>query len=168
MQAHSSATETVAIAASNAPAAAPSKAVAKPAAKAPAKPAAKPKAAAPAKKAVKAKAAAKPAVKSPAKVAAKPAAKAAVKPTPKVSKPAADKAPKEKKIKMVRDSIAMPKTEYSVLDDLKIRAGKLATPAKKTELIRAGIKALAAMTDSAFISAVRAVPNLKTGRPAKS
>jgi mono/diheme cytochrome c family protein len=74
---------------------------------------------------------------------------------------------KEKKLKMVRDSFTMPKPEYAVLDVLKLRAAKLAMPIKKTELIRAGIKALAALPDAAFLAALRAVPNLKTGRPAK-
>ena len=133
------------------------KAPAKPVAKAAAKPAAKKVAAQPA-----AKAGAKPA----AKVAAKPAAKAASKPAPKAA--AADKPAKEKKVKMVRDSISIPKLEYQVLDELKVRAGKLGAPIKKTELIRAGIKALAALPDAAFLLAVRAVPSLKTGRPAKS
>jgi hypothetical protein len=69
---------------------------------------------------------------------------------------------------MVRDSFTMPKAEYAVLDTLKARATELKEPAKKTELIRAGIKALAALNDAAFKAAVAAVPNLKTGRPAKS
>lgn len=81
---------------------------------------------------------------------------------------ATDMAAKDKKIKLVRDSISIPKDEYVVLAELKLRAGKLSVPVKKTELIRAGIKALAAMPNAAFLSAVRAVPNLKTGRPAKS
>ena len=54
-----------------------------------------------------------------------------------------------------------------MLDDLKARANKLASPAKKSELLRAGIKALAAMSDAAFKVALRAVPVIKTGRPAK-
>jgi hypothetical protein len=62
----------------------------------------------------------------------------------------------------------MPKAEFVVIDALKTRATQLKTAAKKTELIRAGIKALAAMSDSAFLAAIAAVPNLKTGRPAKS
>jgi hypothetical protein len=74
---------------------------------------------------------------------------------------------KPKKIKMVRDSLSMPKDEYAVLDTLKLRAAKLGAPIKKTELLRAGIKALAAMSDTAFTAALKAVPNLKTGRPAK-
>jgi hypothetical protein len=62
----------------------------------------------------------------------------------------------------------MPKPEFAVLEELKLRATKLTTHVKKTELIRAGIKALAAMPDAAFLAALKAVPNLKTGRPAKT
>nr|ACL37089.1 hypothetical protein [uncultured bacterium fCS1] len=109
--------------------------------------------------------------------AAKPAAKAAPKSAPKAKKPAAPKPAtkpvvakpaKAKKPKMVRDSFTMPKPEYVVMDTLKLRAAKLTVSVKKTELLRAGIKALAAMADAAFLAAVQAVPNLKTGRPAKS
>lgn len=94
----------------------------------------------------------------------KPAAKAVVKPAVKVApaKPA-----KLKKPKMVRDSFTFPKAEYAVLDGLKMRAAKLGSPAKKTELLRAGIKAIAAMQDAAFVATLKSVPSLKTGRPAK-
>jgi outer membrane biosynthesis protein TonB len=147
----------------------------KPATKAAIKPVAK-KPEVTAKPKTKAKVAAKPAAKPAAKTEAKPAAKAVAKPAVKATakpeaKPAAKavaKPAKEKKIKMVRDSISIPKTEYVVLDDLKIRAGKLAVHVKKTELIRAGIKALAALGDAGFVAALRAVPSLKTGRPSKS
>jgi hypothetical protein len=54
-----------------------------------------------------------------------------------------------------------------VLDVLKLRAAKLGSPVKKTELIRAGMKAIAALNDAAFKAALGAVPSLKTGRPAK-
>jgi hypothetical protein len=75
---------------------------------------------------------------------------------------------KEKKIKMVRDSIYIPKTEFLVLGEIKTRAGKLGIEVKKTELIRAGIKVVTALTDTAFVAAIRAVPNIKTGRPTKT
>jgi hypothetical protein len=52
-----------------------------------------------------------------------------------------------------------------VLADLKQRAAKLARPAKKSELLRAAIKALAALSDAAFLTALAQVPALKTGRP---
>lgn len=101
--------------------------------------------------------------------AAKPTAKPAVKPPAKsATKTAPAKPAKAKKPKMVRDSFTFPKLEYAVLDTLKLRAAKLGKPAKKTELLRAGIKAIAAMSDSALLAALQAVPSLKTGRPAKS
>lgn len=103
----------------------------------------------------------KPQLAPPAKVSAKAPLKTPA--IPKVEKPL-----KVKKPKLVRDSFTIPKAEYSVLDDLKQRAGKLASPIKKSELLRAGIKALAAMSDAAFLAALKAVPIIKTGRPAKS
>jgi hypothetical protein len=78
------------------------------------------------------------------------------------------KATKPKKAKMVRDSFTMPKVEYMVLDDLKQRAMGLSHASKKGELIRAGIKALAKMSDAEFLAAVAAVPAIKTGRPSKA
>ncbi len=105
-------------------------------------------------------------VKTAAKPVAKPAAKAVAKPVS--AKPAAAKPAKVKKPKMVRDSFTFPKAEYAVLDALKLRSAKLGHPAKKTELLRAGIKAIAAMQDAALLAALQVVPSLKTGRPANS
>ena len=110
---------------------------------------------------------AKPAPAAAKSVAAKKV-RLATKPVAKsVPKPKTDKPVKPKKPKLVRDSFTIPKPEYLVLDDLKARANKLASPAKKSELLRAGIKALAAMPDAAFQAALKAVPAIKTGRPAK-
>jgi len=74
--------------------------------------------------------------------------------------------PPHKREKLVRDSFTIPKGEYAVLESLKQRANGLTQPAKKSELLRAGIKALAAMDDAAFLAALQAVPAIKTGRPA--
>lgn len=99
------------------------------------------------------------------KLAAKTALQAAkAPPKPKAAK--APKADKAKKPKLVRDSFTIPKSEYAVLADLKQRSAKLGAPAKKSEVLRAGIKALAAMGDTAFAAALGTVPALKTGRPA--
>ena len=76
-----------------------------------------------------------------------------------------DKADKPRKPKLVRDSFTIPKAEYAVLDELKQRAARLGRPTKKSEVLRAGIKALAAMPDAAFLASVGAVPAVKTGRP---
>ena len=75
------------------------------------------------------------------------------------------KVAKLKKPKMVRDSFTMPKDEYVVIDSLKLRGGKLGQGVKKSELLRAGIKALAAMSDIQFKAALSNVPTIKTGRP---
>lgn len=75
---------------------------------------------------------------------------------------------KIKKPKMIRDSFTIPKPEYQMIEELKLRATKLTRPVKKSELLRAGIKALAAMRDGAFLTALAAVPPIKTGRPPAS
>jgi len=107
------------------------------------------------------KTAAKTPVKARQSPQAKTAVKTAVKPVSKLVK-----VEKAKKPKMIRDSFTIPKTEYVVIDALKERAGKLSRAAKKSELLRAGVKALAAMSDAAFLAALAAVPTIKTGRPA--
>ena len=106
--------------------------------------------------------AAKPAAAvSTAKVAPKKIVKAAVVKT----KPA--KAEKLPKLKMERDSFTMPKVEYAQFSVLKERLIKLGQPAKKSELLRAGIMQLTAMTDAALKAAMSKVPTIKTGRPNK-
>ena len=126
--------------------------------------------------AVASKSATKPAPAKVAKVvkavkAVNPTAKAATKPAlpfkkTKLAVPPLVRAEKPKKAKLVRDSFTIPKAEYLVLEELKLRSNKLMNPAKKSELLRAGIKALAAMTDSALLTALKQVPAIKTGRPA--
>ena len=106
---------------------------------------------------------------------AKPAAPAKPPKPPKPAKPAAPAASpsaaaapaKAKKPKLVRDGFTIPKAEFMVLEALKLRASDLKRPTKKSELLRAGIKALAAMEGAAFLAALNAVPAIKTGRPSK-
>lgn len=113
----------------------------------------------PARKAVR-----KPA--APRKTSAAPKAVAASKLAPaKVAPPAPEKEHKAKKSKLVRDSFTIPKDEYAAIDALKLRAAALSHPAKKSELLRAGLKALAGMSDSALRAVLKAVPAIKTGRP---
>ena len=91
-----------------------------------------------------------------------PVKSAATKPAQPVK---AVKPAKVKKAKLVRDSFSIPKDEYVVIDSLKVRAGKLGQSVKKSELLRAGVKALAAMSDIQFKAALSNVPTIKTGRP---
>lgn len=123
--------------------------------------------------ATKAPAAAKPAKAAPRKPATKPATKPAVKAAAKTApakaaKPAATALAKEakaKKPKLVRDSFTIPKDEYAAIETLKLRTGQLAHTAKKSELLRAGLKLLAGLSDAALLQALQAVPSIKTGRP---
>jgi hypothetical protein len=102
-------------------------------------------------------------VKATAKVAAKPANKVASK-----TKAKPVEAPKVKKPKLVRDSFTFPKDEYQAIAALKHKALGLKHSAKKSEILRAGLKLLSSLNDKAFLLALSKVPALKTGRPAKS
>ena len=96
---------------------------------------------------------------------ARPAAKAG---NGKAAKPAKSaKAGKAAKTKVVRDSFNIPKAEYAVLDALKERAVKAGKAVKKSELLRAGIKALAALPDLAFHAALDVLPARKPARKGK-
>lgn len=124
--------------------------------------------------------------KVPAKIPAKsPAVKAAVKaalttaPTAKAAPvkaapakaaptpaPRAAKAPKIRQ-RPVRDSFTMPEADFSLIATLKARAlaGKRET--KKSELLRAGLHALAAMDSATLLAALHGLEPIKTGRPKK-
>jgi len=113
--------------------------------------------------------------KTAAPVKAKPAkapgvkkASAPTKPVAKAPTAAPTKAPKDKKVKVVRDSFTIPKAELLQVGELKKRALTLGVAAKKSELIRAGLFALASMNDAALKKAMASVPTIKTGRPAKN
>ena len=117
--------------------------------------------------------------------------KSVAKPSPKpASKPKADHTKKDKKndhkhdskkdgkkakpekakvekIRMERDSFTMPKDEYAQLTLLKARLTSMGQPAKKSELLRAGIKLLAAMSDNTLKTTLAKIPVIKTGRPNK-
>jgi hypothetical protein len=77
------------------------------------------------------------------------------------------KADKPRKAKLVRDSFTIPKAEFAVLQELKQRSSVSGTPAKKSEILRAGIMVLAGMNEAALRFALSAVPPIKTGRPAR-
>lgn len=129
------------------------------------------KSTAPAAKRPAAKRPSAPAAKAPVQAAAPIGAKAQPATNDKGAKPAkADKpskvVDKPKKPKLVRDSFTIPKAEYEVITALKLRAAKLGQTPKKSELLRAGIKVLAAMGDPALLASLAAVPSIKTGRPA--
>lgn len=111
-----------------------------------------------------------PARKTPAKASAPATAKARQAPAKAAAQPpkGVSSDARATKPKLVRDSFTIPKSEYAVLQALKERALQMKRPTKKSEVLRAGINALKAMSDRAFLAALEAVPSLKTGRPKSS
>lgn len=71
----------------------------------------------------------------------------------------------EARHKLVRDGFTMPEADYALLKELKQRLHGVSREAKKSELLRAGLKLLAGLSDTALRSALQAVPSIKTGRP---
>ncbi len=101
----------------------------------------------------------------PLQTAPKAAAPQSAKP---VAAPKVDKKGKPEKVKVVRDSFTIPKSEYAAIAELKKRALAQGIEVKKSELLRAGLMLLTAASDAAFGKALAQVPTLKTGRPGKA
>lgn len=114
--------------------------------------------------------------KSPAKIApAKNTAVAAKKLTKSVTKPSVREAPRpaakkpkgEHKKKVVRDSFTMPQSEYQKIADIKAICLKSKMHVKKSEVLRAGLKALAELNATQLRRALSELEKIKTGRPRK-
>ena len=84
---------------------------------------------------------------------------------PKAAKPA--KPVKPKKIKLVRHSFSMPETEYAQIALLKKRIADFGGKARRSELVRGGIAALAAMDNVELTALMARIERIKPGRPAK-
>ncbi|RZI86658.1 MAG: hypothetical protein EOP38_00855 [Rubrivivax sp.] len=68
----------------------------------------------------------------------------------------------------MRDSFTMPQADFDLVQALKDRALNFKRPAKKSELLRAGLQALSALSDAKLKTALDALAPLKAGRPKKS
>ncbi len=113
------------------------------------------------------KAVARPAAKKPVPAPAKPAAvkSPAPAPAPKATAPAK---PPKLKAKLVRDSFTMPASDFALIAVLKERALGFKRPTKKSELLRAGLQALAGLNSVSLQAALNALTPLKPGRPKKA
>lgn len=123
------------------------------------------------------KATAKTSSAKPKRAAATPAAKA---PEAKLSAPRAeasakhqksaqaDAKPARLKVPLVRDSFTMPAADFELIAAMKLRALKLMRPTKKSELLRAGLRALTALNDTRFCATLNSLTPLKPGRPKKT
>lgn len=122
---------------------------------------ASPKPAKPAKPAKAARVAPAGTAPAPATVPAAAAPKSATTPAPKPGKP------EKTRLKLVRDSFAMPEADFALIAQLKARAIDGKRPAKKSELLRAGLKALSLLSAAELAAALDALAPVKTGRPKK-
>lgn len=80
---------------------------------------------------------------------------------------AAPVVPDKAALKLVRDGFTMPQQDFDLIAVLKKRAVVLQRPAKKSELLRAGLRALQALPDKALLGALEALVPVKLGRPKK-
>lgn len=94
------------------------------------------------------------------------AAKAVVAP-PQASSPESARDAAKPKAKLVRDSFTMPQQDFGLIAVLKDRALGFKRPAKKSELLRAGLHALQQLTDTRLRGALDSLTPLKAGRPKK-
>jgi len=62
----------------------------------------------------------------------------------------------------------MPQTDFALIAVLKERALGFRRPTKKSELLRAGLQALAGLNDVSLHTALNALAPLKPGRPKKA
>ena len=92
---------------------------------------------------------------------------AATKPMPAAKTSTVEK-PRKAKAKLVRDSFTMPQADFDLIATLKQRALAFQRPAKKSELLRAGLYSLQALSDGALRAALDALTPLNPGRPKKS
>lgn len=70
-------------------------------------------------------------------------------------------------VKLVRDSFTMPGEDFELIAVLKARALEFKRPTKKSELLRAGLQQLAALSETQLRAALAALRPLPTGRPKK-
>lgn len=92
---------------------------------------------------------------------AKPAAPEKRKPAQAAAVPASP----PKKDKLIRDSFTLPREDFELIAALKDRALDFKRPTKKSELLRAGLQALAKLDPAALRAALEALRPLKAGRP---
>jgi hypothetical protein len=96
------------------------------------------------------------------------AKKVADKPGKKIKKEKKSAAKAEVKVKVVRDSFTMPQADYAKISELKQVCLKAGLHVKKSELLRAGLRALSALSLAQLKQAIGKLDTIKTGRPKKS
>jgi hypothetical protein len=101
------------------------------------------------------------AARPPAKPSARPVSTATTSPT-KLSKK-----PTKPRPVLVRDSFTMPEVDFALIAKLKLVALGARRAAKKSELLRAGLQALAGLDATSLVARLDRLETVKTGRPKK-
>lgn len=70
-----------------------------------------------------------------------------------------------RKSRIVRDSYTIPSNEHRRLKELQQKCLQHAIHVYKSELIRAGLKALLSLPDARLLEVVKSVSRVKSGRP---
>lgn len=83
------------------------------------------------------------------------------------SKPDLKRTKKSHKEKVVRDSFTMPKSEYQKIAEIKEICLKAGMHVKKSEVLRAGLKALCEKTGAQLRLSLGSLEKIQTGRPKK-
>jgi len=96
---------------------------------------------------------------------AKPVVKPEAKKARAIPKLAAKKPEKEPKVKVVQDRFSMPKAEYRKIGEIKEVCLKAGLHVKKSEVLRAGLKALGQMNEAQLKSALTGLEKIKTDHP---
>ncbi len=81
--------------------------------------------------------------------------------------PKLPKKPAKPREQLVRDGFTMPVADFALIADLKLRAMAAQRAVKKSELLRAGLRALSAMEDGALLALLGRLEPVKIGRPKK-
>jgi hypothetical protein len=71
-------------------------------------------------------------------------------------------------VPVVRDTFTFPESDYSLIAEIQDRCLRSATMINKSEIVRAGLKALARMSDTELAEIVGGLTKVKPGRPGRN
>ena len=90
-------------------------------------------------------------------------------PTKSAAKPAKKASPVPSAIKLVaqhvtRDTFSMPSSDYSLIEQLRVRAAREGRNTNKSEVIRAGLRGLLALESADLVGILNRLEKVKPGR----
>jgi hypothetical protein len=70
-----------------------------------------------------------------------------------------------KRPRVIRDTFSFPEHDYRLIVEIQERCLKSCISVTKSEILRAGLKALSALPDVKLVRAMSTIERIKTGRP---